>query len=712
MNARSAVLVRGLPSLLFVLVCSSGCAKPRVFPRAPVILVSVDTLRADHLPAYGYREVETPNLDALQRDSVTFDNALSPVPLTLPAHTSLFTGLLPYQHGVRDNVGYRLSSKTTTLATFLGQRGYSTGGAVSAFVLDHATGIAEGFDAYRDEVEMRAPLEALGRVQRSGAVTEELLERWIGEQPPDKPVFAFLHLYEPHSPYEPPEPFKSRYPHRPYDGEIAAADAIVGRFLGFLKSKHLYDKAIVIFLSDHGEGLGDHGEDEHGIFLYREALRVPLFVKLPGGARAGERIGSPVGLVDVFPTVAALLGEKVPFPLAGEPILAFAARQGAERRMYAETLYPRLHFGWSDLASLTDRRYQFIEAPRPELYDWTHDPGEKANLAATLPPAFRSMSAQLRATARPMKAPGSADAETIRKLASLGYLASHSPDAESKDLPDPKDRIQTLGVLREASHLIAIRREDDAISLLGRLTAESPRMLEAWELLTRVLRQSGRPREALKALERADRLQPGTPQILAGMSDLSLESGDLAKARSLAEAAGAAGAADITLLLARIDLEAGELARARDEARESIAARGRDQAPLVLLAEIETRAGNLEAALAALRRADALGEGLPPMMNLEATRGDVLSRMGEETAAEKAFAAEIRGFPENLDAWSRLALLYASAGRTGEFRNLLSRMTTQAPGRKSLEAAARVCEIVGDKREARAWRNRAGRNAQ
>ena len=213
-----------------------------MFPRAPVILVSVDTLRADHLPAYGYRDVETPALDALRRDSVVFENALSPVPLTLPAHTSLFTGLQPYQHGVRDNVGYRLSPKTTTLASFLRQRGYSTGGAVSAFVLDHATGIAEGFDAYRDDVEMRVSAEALGQVQRSGALTEDLLERWIGERPRDKPLFAFLHLYEPHAPYDPPEPFRSRYAARPYDGEIAAADAVVGRFLAFLKARHLYDR--------------------------------------------------------------------------------------------------------------------------------------------------------------------------------------------------------------------------------------------------------------------------------------------------------------------------------------------------------------------------------------------------------------------------------------------------------------------------------------
>ena len=678
-----------------------------------MILVSVDTLRADHLPAYGYRDVETPGLDALQKDAVVFENALSPVPLTLPAHTSLFTGLLPYQHGVRDNVGYRLAPGANTLAGFLRQRGYATGGAVSAFVLDHATGIAEGFDEYRDDVEMRASAEALGRVQRSGAVTAEILESWIGAQAPDKPLFAFLHLYEPHSPYDPPDPFKSRYTRRPYDGEIAAADAVLGSFLGFLKSKGIYDRAIVVFLSDHGEGLGDHGEDEHGILLYREELRVPLFVKLPGSARAGERVAAPAGLIDVFPTVAALLGEKLPFAPAGEPLLPVgtppgAERRGSERRLYAETLYPRLHFGWSDLASLTDGTYQYIEAPNPELYDWTKDPGEKSDLSAGAPPAFRSMRAQLLATERPLKAPGAADAETIKKLASLGYLASRAPDASSKDLPDPKDRIQTLGRMREASRLAAAHRENDAVALLRSLTAENPRMLEAWELLTRVLRLSGRPREAMEALEHADRLQPGTPQILAGLSDLAFESGELKKARAYAEAARVAGATDVAPLLARIDLAAGDVARARQEALEAVAARSRDQGPLILLAQIEVAAGNLDAALAALRRADEVGRGRPPMMDLEATRGDVLSRMGEEKAAEKAFAAEIRSFPENLDAWSRLALLYASAGREREFRDLLSRMTTQVPGRKSFEAAARVCEIVGDKKAARAWRDRAG----
>jgi choline-sulfatase len=700
-NARRAFFL-----LLLTTAAAGGCGKSRtVFPRAPVILVSVDTLRADHLPAYGYRGVDTPGLDALQKDSVVFENALSPVPLTLPAHTTLFTGLLPYEHGVRDNIGYRLRPETTTLASFLRQRGYTTGGAISAFVLDHATGIAEGFDDYRDDVQMRTPGEALGQVQRSGDVTETLLEDWIARRPEGKPFFAFLHLYEPHSPYDPPEPFKSRYAARPYDGEIAAADAVVGRFLAFLKTKAIYDKAIVVFLSDHGEGLGDHGEDEHGIFLYREALRVPLFVKLPGAARAGERVSSPAGLADIFPTVAALLGETVSFPLSGEPLLAGPARPGPERRIYSETLYPRLHFGWSDLASLTGGKYQYIEAPRPELYDWAADPTEKKDLSASLPPAFRSMRAQLLATKRPLQAPGAADAETVRKLASLGYLASRSPDAEAKDLPDPKDGIRMVGRLKDASRLIALHREGEAVTLLRGLTGENPRMLEAWELLTRALRQSGRPREALEALERADRLQPGTPQILAGLSDLSLENGNLKKARSLAAAAVAAGATDVAPLLARIDLMEGNLPRARERALEAISQRGRDQAPLILLAEIETAAGDLGAAMTALRRAVALGNGTP-MMNLEATRGDVLSRMGDEKRAEAAFAAEISTFPENLDAWSRLALLYASAGREAEFRSLLTTMTTRVPGRKSVEMAARLSEIVGDKKGARTWRDR------
>ncbi len=290
-------------ALLLSVFCRSG---KTVFPRAPVILISIDTLRADHLPDYGYADVETPALRALRKDSILYENAYSHVPLTLPSHAALLTGLLPYENGVRDNVGFRLSPSHQTLAVLLRSRGYATGGSVSSYLLRGETGISTGFDFYDDELEHNT-------VERPGTVSEARLERWLeSASASGRPVFAFLHLYEPHTPHAPPEPFRTRYAGHLYDGEIAASDVIVGSLLDFLKRKNLYEPAIVIVLSDHGEGLGDHGEEEHSVFLYREDIRVPLFVKLPGSRLAGRKMSAPVALTDVFPTVTALLGIKAP----------------------------------------------------------------------------------------------------------------------------------------------------------------------------------------------------------------------------------------------------------------------------------------------------------------------------------------------------------------------------------------------------------------
>ncbi|HSD72253.1 MAG TPA: sulfatase-like hydrolase/transferase, partial [Thermoanaerobaculia bacterium] len=228
--------MKRLAAVVGLLVLAAACARPSsVSPGAPVFIVCVDTLRADRLPVYGYRKVETPALDALARDSIVFDNAISHVPLTLPSHVSLFTGLLPFQHGVRDNLGYRLTRDHRTLATLLKGSGYATGAAVSAIVLDHGSGVGQGFDFYEDAVEARDVAQAIGQVQRGGDETERLLEGWIGGLPSDARLLGFLHLYEPHTPYAPPEPFRSRYASAPYDGEVAASDAIVGRFVDFLR---------------------------------------------------------------------------------------------------------------------------------------------------------------------------------------------------------------------------------------------------------------------------------------------------------------------------------------------------------------------------------------------------------------------------------------------------------------------------------------------
>jgi arylsulfatase A-like enzyme len=691
-------------------LAAAGCGKggANVFPRAPVVVISIDTLRADHLPAYGYRGVETPALDALAKDGIVFENAVAQVPLTLPSHVTLFTGLNPFQHGVRDNSGYRLGKGSVTLAAFLRSRGYATGGAVSSIVLDHGSGVAEGFDFWEDGVESRDASETLGRVQRAGTETERLLEEWVGNLPADKPFLAFLHLYEPHTPYEPPEPFRARYAARPYDGEIAAADAVVGSFVAFLKQKALYDRALVVFLSDHGEGLSEHGEDEHGILLYRETTRVPLFVKLPGGKRAGRRESAPAALADVFPTVAQLTGEKPPEGLAGRPLLDPGSPVPAARRVYSETLYPRLHFGWSDLAALTDDRYEYIEAPRPEIYDWRTDPAQKNDLARDLPPAFRSMRAELAGLDRPLQAPGESDPETLRKLASLGYISASRTNLAEKNLPDPKDRLPTLDLLKQASRLVSQHREDEAIASLTKLAEENPRMLDAWETLARTARHAGRPREALAALEAADRLSPATPQILLGLADLHRELKEFDKARSLALAAGETGAVGHHEVLAAIALDRGDPETARAEARAALARSKTARAPFVLLARADVLSGDLAAALADADRALAIEKEWrqPPLVGLQATRGDILARMGREKEAEGAFQAEIRDFPENLDGWSRLALVYASSGRAAELRDTLIGMTRRVPAPAAFEAAARVCELIGDAAGARFWRRR------
>jgi len=344
---------RALLLILLTAAVLAGCHEPGTesagtFPGAPIVVISIDTLRSDHLPAYGYKGVETPALDALRKDAVLFERVYSHTPLTLPSHVSLLTGVLPSRHGVRDNIGYAFEAeKYPFLPRLLGRAGYATGAAVSAYVLRGETGLAKGFDVYDDGISLR-PTEALGNSQRSGRESSRAALDWLGTvqgDSPEKPFFLFLHLYEPHTPYAPPEPFAARYSAVPYDGEIATADAIVGDFLGELKKRGLYDRAIIALLSDHGEGLGDHGEQEHGILLYREALQVPLFLKLPGAKLGGATVAAPAQIVDLAPTLLALAGQPVPQGpqrMDGGSLLALGRKGAPARPIYAETWYPRL----------------------------------------------------------------------------------------------------------------------------------------------------------------------------------------------------------------------------------------------------------------------------------------------------------------------------------------------------------------------------------
>ena len=692
----------GLSRVLALLLIGSvsGCVRSHgTYNGSSIIVLSIDTLRSDHLPVYGYRGVETPNLDALAADSIVFRRAYAHVPLTLPSHATLFTGKLPAQNGVRDNVAFSLAPAHETMASFFRSHGYATGGAVSAIVLSHESGISRGFEFYEDSIEPTRVRESLGRVQRSGAETESKLIEWI-DQEKHRPLFAFLHIYEPHSPYEPPEPFASRYRERPYDGEIATADAIVGTFLKDLKSRGLYDRSIVLLLSDHGEGLGDHGEAEHGILLYREALQVPVWIKLPGSEHRGEHRDAPVGLDDLFPTLAELAGLPPPQKLSGSSVKAAVEGKALpDRSIFAESFYARFHLGWSDLASLVTRRYQYIHAPRPELYDLAADPGEKKDLAPNKPPEFRELYASFSRIERPTPAPGEGDPEHARQLAALGYLTVRSPNAQAADLPDPKDKIGELQPLKDAFGLYSKGEYAKAAFLLSALVRQQPSMSDAWQMYAQTLHRLGREDEALAAYRTADRLTPGNGPLLLEISTSLLEAGRLEEAKRYAMLAQAAGSPHVHQTLAQIAVAQHDLTTAEAEARLALGERPGRRLPLLILARVARERGDLPGALGYLDEVARLTreKNLPPLSLANGLRGDVLARLGKDAEAEEAFRREIELFPENPQAWCNLALLYASQGRDALARDTLSKFVKAAPSADSFRAAIETAGLLGDR---------------
>ncbi len=497
---------------LALAIAATGCGgreAPAPPQPPPIILISIDTLRSDRLPAYGYASGSTPAIDALRRDSILFSHAYANVPLTLPSHASLLTGLLPAGHGVRDNVGYRLDASRVPYAPeLLRKAGYTTGAAVSSYVLRSATGLATGFEFYDDKFTARtAP--GPGGVQRAGGETLARAREWLRSSAQGR-FFFLLHLYEPHTPYEPPAEF-AHLPSR-YDGEVAAADQVVGELVRELESLGVYDRAAILLLSDHGEGLGDHGESAHGILLYRESLQVPLLLKLPGARRAGATVATPVQLVDVLPTLAELAGAPAPQPRDGTSLLPLLDGQAPARAIYAETYYPRLHFGWSELASIIEGGHHLIDGPDPELYDLAADPAERRSLRDSERRRFGELRQRLAAYDRRFAPPATADEETRRSLAALGYLGG-APVPASGPLPDPKSRIHTLADLERGLALMAERRFAEAAAALERAVAAHPHLVDGWESLALAQRQLGRLEAALQSFGRAIELSGGTPEL-------------------------------------------------------------------------------------------------------------------------------------------------------------------------------------------------------
>jgi arylsulfatase A-like enzyme/Flp pilus assembly protein TadD len=434
-----------------------------------VILITIDTLRPDHLRCYGDTQIETPNIDALARISARFTDAFTAVPVTLPSHTALLTGSYPMSNGLHDFSNNKLSPDAMPLARVLHDNGYQTAAFVSAPVLDSRFGLDQGFDAYYDHFNFN-PLDerSLDSTKRPADQTVDLVMGWLGEHAGPgadgsrKPIFLWMHLYDPHDPYTPPEPFATRYHGRPYDGEIAFADTQLGRLVEALKATEAWDSSIIVLAGDHGEGLGEHGERTHGFFIYNSTLHVPLLIHIPGAAP--RVVSAGVSLVDVMPTVLQAL--KIPNPpgVQGRSLLSLALGQTTDSAsvLYAESFLPLLHFGWSPLRSLQARGVKYIEAPRPELYETQADPKELKNVYRARQALGRELHTELYDNLRRLtpanvnRAGGQelTDPALLDRLRSLGYVAVSSGtfvEQSGKALVDPKDRIAVYELVAEAT---------------------------------------------------------------------------------------------------------------------------------------------------------------------------------------------------------------------------------------------------------------------
>ena len=667
----------------------------------PVFIISIDTLRSDHLPAYGYKGVETPHIDAFRADGVLYERAYSHTPLTLPSHASILTGALPADHGVRDNTGYRFgTTNIRTVGEVLRERGYATGAAVSTFVLRKQTGIDRGFEFYDDSV---APLDPRNRqiaaIQRDGGETAGIATQWIAKQ--TRPVFFLLHLYEPHMPYTPPEPHRSRYKNR-YDGEIARSDEIVGTFLDSLKQAGLYDKSLIILLSDHGEGLGDHGENEHGTFLYREAIQVPLIVKFPESKFRGSSVAAPVQLIDVVPTIFERLGIAGKFQ--GRSLASFLAEKTPEwRRIYSESYYARFHYGWSDQHSLIDGRHHYIHTTRAELFDLEKDLAEKTNVLESDRRTYFAMKNAIEPLVKEASAPAPVNAEEAAKLAALGYLGSTVQTKPGEVLPDPKDHIALVERTSEAFALFHQRKYTEALAVIDRLLAENARLLDLWDLKAKALSRVGNLPEAVAAAKEGLRLSPNATHIAVDVATMQIDLGNLDDAQKHAELALAADPSHAHDLLARVWIGKKDLKRAEAEARKALEHANGRVAPLITMALVRREQANYEDALRLLDQAVSKKAPREEIASLYFLRGDMLARLGRAEEAERDFRREIEIFPEDAPAYRNLALLLVADGRLEDATALIRKLIAEAPVPASYRTVCQVLKTVGDDRGVRYW---------
>jgi len=481
-----------------------------------LLFITLDTVRADHLSCYGHTSTTTPVIDGLATNGLRFEQVQATAPLTMPSHSSIMTGLYPPRHGVRANGYYVLDASARTLAETLRGEGYSTAAFIAAYVLDGRYGLDQGFDLYDDGVTPSLAGETRSGYNERPAneVTDAALawlETHLGDDNP-RPYFLWAHFFDAHRPYEPPQEFARRFPGRPYDGEIAFVDSQIGRLVEFLGQRNRLDRTLVVVASDHGDGLGDHGETSHSMFIYDSTMRVPWILSSPALFEreivVADRV---VSLVDVMPTVVDLLGVSRPDDLDG--INPLTAPADADRAVYVETLATLIHHAYAPLHGLRRLQDKYIRAPRPEYYDTGADPGETENRFELHNKKAHALSARLTEMMAPWEDAETAasravplDTEQARRLAALGYIETHAP-GQNGTRGDPKDLVPHFNRVQNAKLLGDVGRHEEALQQILAAVSDSPNEPYAWKIAALLHQQVGQSDDAEQALRRALELQ-------------------------------------------------------------------------------------------------------------------------------------------------------------------------------------------------------------
>jgi arylsulfatase A-like enzyme/Flp pilus assembly protein TadD len=642
--------------LVLLLVVTPAFASAR---KTNIILITLDTTRADRMGFLGSQRGLTPNLDALAGKSVVFTQAYSQVPLTTSSHATILSGTYPQFHKV-DYPSVPLPADLPYAPEILRKQGYHTAAFVGSIMMDPKGG-APGFDRGFDEYDAgfhppRSGEDRYQSIDRRGAEVVEHALAWIRKNA-GSPFFVWIHLYDPHAPYDPPEPYATRFRSEPYDGEIAYVDSVVGTFLEQLRVARLFDLSLIAVMADHGEALGEHGERGHGIFLYDPTIRVPLLFKMPAQNSAGKRIDDRVQLVDVLPTILEGVGVAAPKPLQGHSLIALVSHPAAapnpvkteDRPVYSETDYPHRAYGWSSLRSLRTGKYLFVEAPRQELYDETTDPTTDHNLASASPAVSGTLAAQLTSfreqTSSSAPSPGAnLDPEQQVKLRALGYVGSgHRQTGPKATGADPKDKISLANDMTDASLWIGDGRYQEAISKLEQVVAKDPGIVDAYDSLGAAWMHLGKFQNALPALRKSAELQPDFAWAHYQLGLALVKTDDLKSAAPELEAAvaGSPLSADMRHLLASVYARTGRVEDAKKLLQKALELQPRYYDADLLLGFIFVMQKDPASALAYLQEAIDLN---PNSSKAHQYMAEAYAEMGDQETAnrERALATQLK----------------------------------------------------------------------